>query len=155
MDNESEIKFKEWLDTHKVPYWYIDQSLGSFSPELKRLLMKRPDFMILLPNFGFIFVDVKNKCQAEKYPKFFIETTEVDKYLGMQTTLNTPIWFVISHKSYHYKTWFWIPVSNVGRAGFIFNGSDGVEYYSVPIEEFVQVADTDSLERIFSKLFKK
>jgi len=155
MDNLAEKKFKEWLDRNSIPYWYIDQSLESFSPALRKFLSKRPDFMILLPNFGLIFVDVKDKPQAEKYEKFFLYANEVDNYLSMQRTFNVPVWFVISHEKYHYRTWFWIPVSDVTRAGFVFDARDSKgKFYSVPIEEFVQVADTDNLERIFSKLFR-
>ncbi len=155
MDNFAEKKFKQWLDRNRIPYWYVDQSLESFSPALRKFLSKRPDFMILLPNFGLIFVDIKNKSQAEKYDKFFLYADEVDIYLSMQRTFNIPVWFVISHKKYHYKTWFWIPVSDVTRSGFVFNAKDNKgKFYSIPIEEFVQVADTDNLERIFNKLFR-
>ncbi len=155
MQNLAEVKFKKWLDKNKIPYWYIDQSLESFSPALKKYLAKRPDFMILLPNFGFIFVDIKNKEQAEKYDKFFLFAKEVDNYLSMQRLMNIPIWFVISHERYHYNTWFWIPVSDITRSGFIFDSKDRKgKFYSVPIKEFVQVADTDDLRRIFTKLFK-
>ena len=156
MDNLAEDKFKEWLDKNSIPYWYIDQSLESFSPALRKFLIKRPDFMILLPNFGLIFIDVKNKEPAEKYDKFFLFASEVDNYLSMQRTFNIPTWFVISHEKYHYKTWFWVPSSDVTRAGFVFEAKDGSgKYYSVPIDEFITVADTDNLERIFSKLFRQ
>lgn len=154
MDNLAEEKFKEWLDKNNIPYWYIDQSLESFSPALRKYLTKRPDFMILLPNVGLIFVDVKDKDQAEKYDKFFLFADEVDGYLGMERTFKVPVWFAVSHEKYHYKTWFWIPASDVTRAGFVFESKDGKgKFYSVPIEEFIQVADTDNLGRIFMKLF--
>jgi hypothetical protein len=56
---------------------------------------------------------------------------------------------------YGHKTWFWIPASDVTRAGFVFFSKEKNEkFYSVPISEFVQVADTDNLQRIFSKLFR-
>jgi len=140
--NTSELKFKEWLDKNKIPYWYIDQSLDSFSISLKEYMIKRPDFMILLPNFGLIFVDVKNKEQAEKYDKFFLFANEVDNYLSLQRTFNIP-------------TWFWIPVSDVTRSGFVFNAKDDKgKFYSVPVDSFVQVSDNDNLERIFTKLFR-
>jgi hypothetical protein len=155
MDNLAEEKFKEWLDKNKIPYWYIDQSLESFSPALKKFVIKRPDFLILLPNFGLIFVDVKNKEEAKKYPKFYLYESEVDKYIGMQRKFNIPIWFALSHEKRHYKTWFWIPVSDVTRAGFVFESQDKKgKYYSVPIEEFVQVSYNDNLRRIFDKLFE-
>ena len=155
MDNVAEEKFKEWLDKNNIPYWYVDQSLESFSPVLRKMMIKRPDFMILLPNFGMIFVDVKNKEQARKYEKFFMRATEVDKYLTMQRWFNIPVWFAISHEKYHYNTWFWIPISDVTKSGFIFESRErGEKIYSVPLGEFVQVANTDNLERIFSKLFR-
>lgn len=153
--NRAEIKFKEWLDKNNIPYWYIDQSLESFSPVLRKLMIKRPDFLILLPNFGMVFVDVKEKEQARKYEKFFLHAHEVDKYLTMQRCFNIPVWFVISHSRYHYNTWFWIPLSDITKSGFIFESRKKKEkVYSVPLAEFVQVANTDNLERIFSKLFR-
>ena len=91
MDNLAESKFKEWLDKCNIPYWYIDQSLESFSPALRKYFLKRPDFMILLPNFGLIFVDVKDKELAEKHEKIFIDGIEVEKYLSMQRTLNLQV----------------------------------------------------------------
>jgi len=155
LNNLAERKFKEWLDKNNIPYWYIDQSLDSFSPALKKYLVKRPDFMILLPNFGLIFVDVKNYLPAEKYEKFFLSATEIDNYLSMQRIFNLPTWFVISNENYHYRTWFWIPVSEVTRSGFVFDTKEqNRKCYSIPVKEFIQVADTDNLERIFSKLFK-
>lgn len=155
MENLAEKKFKDWLDKNSIPYWYIDQSLESFSPALRKFLIKRPDFMILLPNFGLIFVDIKNKEQLEKYDKFTLSAEEVDVYIAMQRTFNIPIWFAISHEKYHYKTWFWIPASDITRAGFVFNSKDGKgKFYSIPINEFVQVSDIDNLDRIFNKLFR-
>lgn len=155
MDNLTEKKFKEWLDNNKIPYWYIDQSLESFSPSLKNYFAKRPDFMILLPNFGLIFVDVKNKEQLEKYEKFTLSAEEVDKYVNMQGVFNTKIWFAISHEKYHYKTWFWIPVSDITKSGFVFYSKKKQEkFYSVPVKEFVQVSENDNLKRIFDKLFR-
>lgn len=155
LSNIAERKFKEWLDKNNIPYGYIDQSLDSFSLALKKYLVKRPDFMILLPNFGLIFVDVKNYLPAEKYEKFFLSATEVNNYLSMQRIFNLPTWFVISNENYHYRTWFWIPVSEVTRSGFVFDTKEkNRKCYSVPVREFIQVADTDNLERIFSKLFK-
>ena len=155
MENIAEEKFKQWLDKNKIPYWYIDQTLKSFSPALRKYLIKRPDFMILLPNFGLIFVDVKDKIQAIKYNKFFLRAKEIDKYVRMQRIFNVPTWFVISNKNYHYNTWFWIPCSEITRAGFVFESKKiRKKCYSVPTNSFVQVADTDNLERIFTKLFR-
>ena len=55
-----ESKFKAWLDKHNIPYLYIQQDEETFSSTFRNQFSgKRPDFMILIPNFGFIFVDTK------------------------------------------------------------------------------------------------
>jgi hypothetical protein len=153
--NRAEQEFKKWLDKHRIPYWYIQQDTDTFSEELKNQFTKRPDFFILIPNFGFILVDIKDQKSAQKYEKFFINVGEVEKYMNSQRTFNLQFWYVISNEKYHFKTWFWIPISKVMKAGFIFPTKEGDrECYSVPISEFIQVSDNDSLERVFAKFLK-
>lgn len=152
MDNKAEQEFKNWLDKHKIAYWYIHQDIDTFSEELRRQFVKRPDFLILLPNFGFILIDVKDKKSAEKYEKFFINAEEVEKYMNLQRTFNLQSWYVVSNDKYHYKTWFWIPITKVVKSGFVFDSKTGNDKcYSVPISEFVQVSDDDGLDRVFVK----
>ncbi|PIN95833.1 hypothetical protein COU56_00595, partial [Candidatus Pacearchaeota archaeon CG10_big_fil_rev_8_21_14_0_10_31_9] len=58
--------FKQWLDNHNIPYLYINQDPETFSSFFKEDLKgKRPYFMLLIPYFGFIFVDVKYKQISE------------------------------------------------------------------------------------------
>ena len=53
---ETERMFKQWLDNHNIPYLYIHQEKETFSSFFKENLRgKRPDFMLLIPYFGFIF----------------------------------------------------------------------------------------------------
>lgn len=154
-NNIAEQEFKKWLDKHSIPYWYIQQDISSFSQELKNKFTKRPDFFVLIPNFGFILVDVKDKKSAIKYQKFFINAEEIEKYMNLQRIFNLQSWYVISNKEYHYKTWFWIPITKVVKTGLIFKPrSKNKECYSVPISEFIQVSDDDSLERVFAKFLK-
>ena len=152
MDNKAEIEFKNWLDRHEIPYWYIHQDIRTFSEGLKKHFVKRPDFLILIPNFSFILIDIKDKKSAEKYEKFFIDSDDVEKYLNLQRVFNLQIWYVISNESYHFKTWFWIPMSKVAKTGLFFQSKEtGNMCYSVPISEFIQVSSDDSLERVFTK----
>ena len=58
--NEAESKFKEWLEKHNIPYIYLQQDTQTISSAFKNKFSgKRPDFLILIPHIGFIFVDVK------------------------------------------------------------------------------------------------
>jgi hypothetical protein len=155
--DEAEEKFKEWLDKHNIPYFYIKQDLETFSPALNNsFLGKRPDFMILIPNFGFIFVDVKNRRLHPEYKNYPLDSYETKKYSSIQRRFNLHIWYVISNEDYDYKTWLWIPVSKVLEAGMPkFNSSKSKEeFYAVPLQEFIQIADDDSLDRLFSKSFE-
>lgn len=141
------------MDKNKIAHWYIQQDIKTFSVELKKRFTKRPDFFVLIPNFGFILVDVKDKQPAEKYETFFINADEVEKYMNLQRMFNLQCWYVISNEKYHYKTWFWIPITKVVKSGFEFKSKEkGYGCYSVPISEFIQVSDDDSLERVFTKV---
>ncbi len=155
--NEVESKFKEWLDKHKIPYLYIQQDTETFSHSFKEYFSgKRPDFMILLPNLGFIFVDVKYKKINEKYKNFPLDSLETTKYSSLQRKFNLQIWYVLSNENFDYKTWFWIPVSKVleeGKNPKFKSGISDMDFFAIPVKEFIQVASDDSLDRLFSKCF--
>ena len=157
--NNAERKFKQWLDKHDIPYWYIQQDIDTFSLSLKRYFgSKRPDFMILLPNLGFIFVDVKFKKLSQKYKKFPIDAEETQSYSNLQRNFNLQVWYVLSNEDYDYNTWFWIPISRVLEIGkiekFVSNKSE-MEFFAIPSSEFIQISSDDSLDRLFSKVFLK
>jgi len=155
--NIVELRFKEWLDKHDIPYWYIQQDIETFSSSLKKIFgAKRPDFMILLPNIGFIFVDLKYKKLITKYKKFPLDSKETTKYSSLQRYFNLQVWYVLSNEEYDYKTWFWIPVSKVleeGKLEKYKSSKFGGDFFAIPITKFIQVADDNSLDRLFSKFF--
>lgn len=111
--------------------------------------------MVLIPNFGLIFVDIKDKelSDLNNYP---IDSTETEKYLILQRMFNMHIWYVISNKSFDYKTGLWIPVSKVLESGIKEQKSSksGEKFLPIPTSSFVQIADDDSLDRLFSKILK-
>ena len=102
--------------------------------------------MILVPYFGSILVDVEDRKPAEKYEQFFIDREEVEKYFHLQSFFNLPIWFAFSSQTFHYATWFWMPVIRI-RGHTEWSIAKG--YYSVPLTEFKQLASTDSLNKLF------
>jgi hypothetical protein len=153
---EAEEKFREWLEKHNIPYLYLQQDTQTISRAFqKNFSGKRPDFLILIPNLGFIFVDVKYKKLSKDYKTYPIDTEETKKYSSLQRKFNLNVWFVLSNEDYNYKTWLWIPVSKVfesGRAIYKSNKSR-MGFYAVKSEEFIQLATDDSLDRLFSKCF--
>ena len=153
---ETERRFKEWLDNHNIPYLYIHQDPETFSTFFKKELKgKRPDFMLLIPYFGFIFVDVKYKQISQNQRNYAIDALDAKKYSSLQRRFNINTWFVISNDKMGYKTWYWIPVSKVLEAGIDLQKSSksGDLFFPIPSYNFIQVAEDDSLSRLFSKLF--
>ena len=153
---EAEKRFKEWLDKNNIPYLYLKQDLESISPALKNMFSgKRPDFLILINNLGFIFVDVKYKKINNEYKTYPLDSTETKKYSSLQRKFNLNIWFAISNGDFDYKTWLWIPVSKVLESGTPKHTSNlsKMDFYAVNPNEFIQIADNDSLDRLLSKCF--
>ncbi len=153
----AEKKFKEWLDKNNIPYLYIQQDQETFSSAFKGYFGgKRPDFMILLPNLGFILVDVKYKKISETYKTFPLDSDETKKYSSLQRRFNLPIWYALSNEGVDYETWFWIPVSKVleeGRNPKFRSGKSNMDFFAIPLSQFIQIAMDDSLDRLFSKCF--
>ncbi|MFA5173657.1 MAG: hypothetical protein WC438_00560 [Candidatus Pacearchaeota archaeon] len=154
---EAEIKFKEWLDKHKIPYLYIQQDKETFASAFKDFSGKRPDFMILIPNFGFIFVDIKYKKLNQEFKTYPIDFEETEKYSFLQRKFNLHVWFVISNEDFDYKTWLWIPVSKVLESGIkeCKSSVSGKDFFPIPTNKFIQMANDDSLERLFSKILNE
>ncbi len=154
-ENFAEEKFKEWLNSHKIPFWYIQQDIGSFSPALQRYMAKRPDFMVLVPHVGFILVDVKNKKPAKKYRVFHFNEKETKQLCNLQNFFNLQGWYVLSNEECHYETWYWIPVSKVLETGRAYQQKyKKEEYRSVEMERFMQLSMSDNLGRLFSEMPK-
>jgi|TARA_B100001971_G_scaffold206424_1_gene225183 hypothetical protein len=147
----TETKFKEWLNYKKIPFWYIQQDIETFSQGLKQHNSKRPDFIILIPNIGSILVDVEYKKLLEKHGKFPINIEEANTYLNLQKYFNMPVWFAFSHENYNFKTWFWIPITEVIQTAIYQSKKDNEEkYYAVDIDKFKQLSYEDSINRLFS-----
>ncbi len=151
-EREAESKFKEWLDKHDVPYCYIQQDVKTFSPSLKRYMTRRPDFMILIPNLGFILTDVEYKCAVEKYDNFPIDKNETEQYINLQKYFNVQVWYVFSHTKYNYNSWSWIPVQKVVELGELhLSSKDGNEFYAVHVSDTITLSGNDGLGELLSK----
>lgn len=154
--NEAEYHFKKWLDKHKIPYLYIQQDTETFSSAFKSLFSaKRPDFMILVPNFGFMFVDVKYRKINPEYKSYPLDSKETKVYSSLQRRFNLQIWYAISNEELGYNTWLWIPVAKVLESGITekISSKSRMDFLPIPSKDFIQIADSDSLDRLLSKCF--
>ena len=145
---DAEQKFKEFLDKQNVPYWYIQQDIDTFSPALKKLHVQRPDFFILIPNFGFILIDVEHNTPLEKYNKFCVSDPETFRYNNLQKYFNMQVWYAFSNETMHYTTWYFMPTSKVIELRKQYLVKDK-HYISLPIESFIQIANTEKITKLF------
>ena len=151
--NEGEKEFMEWLNQHSIPFWYIKQDISTFSKAIRALGTKRPDFMLLIPNMGALLVDVKEKHILEKHGEFPIDKEETLKYSRLERNSNLKVWYAISHKNFGFKTWYWIPTSKVieiGKEKEYKSPLDKNPYYSIPVEEFIQIPSNKSIDTLFT-----
>ena len=151
---EAEEKFQHWLDKNNIPYLYIQQDKEKFSSFFKTGF-KRPDFIILIPNIGLIFVDVKYRVISEKYDDISIDSADLSKYSKLQRNFNIPIWFAISNREINYSKWFWIPVSKTIELMLpeFKSPLSKMDYNPIKLREFIEVSNKDSLHKIFERLF--
>jgi hypothetical protein len=148
----AEDEFMKWLNKHQTPYLYIQQDIKTFSAALRKHFSRRPDFMILVPHIGFILTDVEFKKPAKKYKTFYINEDETKRYCNLHSFFNLQVWYVFSHEDYHFNTWFWIPALKVPEFGKIRTNPNTKEaYFAVPLDKFITVSATDTIERIFSE----
>jgi hypothetical protein len=148
------LRFKQWLDHHNMPYWFIQQDVETFSSSLKKYFgSKRADFMILLPNLGFIFVDVKHRKSLDNGKAFGINLDEVESFLNLQRHFNLQVWFVVSNETYQYDQWFWIPTLKVIEVGKQLIDKQGVKFFKIHREQFIELSHDDSLGNLFLKYF--
>ena len=150
-ERAAENKFKEWLNNNEIPFWYIHQEPASFSIVFKKEKVKRPDFMILIPNIGFILTDVEYKEPARKYAEFQINVDETYKYCRMQEKYRLNIWYVFSNTKNHFNIWYWIPVLKVREIGK--NKKFG-DYFGIPLENFIVVSKNQGIDKLFLEMME-
>lgn len=151
---EAENQFRNWLDKHKIPYLYFHQNPENFAAFFRENSGKRPDFMLLIPNFGFILVDVKYRKINPSYKTYPLDSEETKEYSTMQRKFNLHIWYAISNEELGYKTWLWIPNTKVLELGISEQVSSlsREKFVPVPINNFKQIADNDSLGKLFENI---
>ncbi len=156
MDNTGEIKFKQWLEKNNIPYMYFDQNFDTYS-SVFRGFARRPDFMLLLPNFGFILVDVEDRKPHKIYNRYCLNIAETIKYSNLQRFFNLQVWYVVSNEMLNYDTWYWISVSSLleKRLERFNENKPDRAFFALEPNQFIQISSNDSLSRLFENMFMK
>jgi hypothetical protein len=94
-----EESFKRFLDNNAIPYLYIGQGpVGIERSEalLSGLGSRRPDFLVNLPNLGYMFVDVKSRQKVgfaddpDQY--YYLSEDEIDGLVTLHRSLLIAVW---------------------------------------------------------------
>ncbi len=150
--NKSEKEFMKWLNMKGYPYLYIEQSTGTFSSFFKNL-SKRPDFLVVVKNFGILAVDVKERSMSSGsgWANFTLdEENDVKKYIEFERVTRLPVWFVFCKPEEHYKTWYWISLSMVLECPLKENSSTKEKFRAINVSDciIIQVNKGDGLSRL-------
>lgn len=153
--DEAENAFKIWLDKHRIPYMYISQEINNFSPAFKELFSgKRPDFIVMIPNFGLIMVDTKSRLLNQQYETLPIEKEDFEKYSSIHSMFNIPIWIVISNKNQlNYHKWYWISTAKLQdlRLGAKQSRISGDLFLPVHKSYFIEISDEENISKLFEE----
>ena len=146
--NLGESKFIEWLDKNDIPYMFFNQQQKTYSKTFWHKL-KRPDFMILIPNFGFILVDVKcKKIYSNNRGNYItLGEEEVDEYIELHKEFGVPIWFAISNEKGDFESWYWISANEIGNDEF----EENKKYFKIKTGKFRKIHWDEGLGKLFEK----
>jgi hypothetical protein len=153
---EAEREFMKWLKRCQIPYFYFEQGVEVWSPDMDGA--KRPDFMILLRHVGFLMVDVKHNNIKKEFDDILINCEEAEKSVELHQQFGFNMWYAMSNREFKYERWFWIPVSRLIRDKQEKNKSDkypNKPFYKVPKKEFVVVESKESMIEFFKKVLGK
>jgi hypothetical protein len=156
--NEAESNFQGWLDKNNAYFLFIKQNVKTFAKRFEKESLKRPDFIIFLPELGYLMVDAKHRgfIRTNALP---VDVNEFEKLLRFNRKFNVPVWYAFSNRTVNYKEWFWIPVRKVLELIRKLNINQEKSpiskqyYYPIPLKEFTKIEYSDSLNKIFSKSF--
>ena len=97
--------FQKWLDFHNYPYLNIENF-----PEAQKFFkgVKSPDFLLVLPNFGIIAVNVLINSND-----FLFEEGNLKKYVEFEQFAKLQVWYVFGSFEEDFRVWYWIPLKEI------------------------------------------
>jgi len=99
--NKAEEIFQHQCDENQYHTLYFNQDMNTKSEYHNKHNLKRPDFLVTIPNVGNIFVDVKARSLHSQYfgkknvPVFQFEDNETNKFLELKHITGIPVWYGI------------------------------------------------------------
>lgn len=147
-----EKQFENWLNEHGFGFVGFQQNKDdlahAFAGEVKR-----PDHLLLIPQIGFIAVDVKNKKQSGGGFTMDIDG-EIAKALEFERLFGVYLWYAFKDRYAKGNHWSFISAYDAYDAmthGEVrTNSSEGTQFLYIPMDHFQTVANMDDFQKLFS-----
>ncbi len=149
--NESETRFKEWLNHQVYNFYFLDQTTSTQSEQFKSSA-SRPDFLIKLAENKHIYVDVKEKrlyTETETFT-FYKETQE--RLATLEDRFNIPVWIAISTRPDAFRIWHFISLNKITEKGELHKDKDGQEFFTINLKKCFTFGWKDTLNKKVSKV---
>ncbi len=150
LENQSEQKFKEYMDEKECYFYFIDQSQETYAHQFNNDV-KRPDCCIMLGLIGTIDVEIKKRSLNSGYQTFTIDEEEIRKLIEWEKIFKRFVWFAISNENFGFKTWFWINLQTViKKSEKKLNKKDNKEFRAIKIEDCITIGWNDPLNNLLN-----
>ena len=117
MGDRRERGFVSWMNSNRIYFTGCDQRPEKYA-EAFRGTIKRPDYTVWVPPTNTcIAVDVKCQEPHVVFNTFTVSATEVQLLSGYQNLSHLCVWIVFTTPAARFKTWFWIPLSEITKVG--------------------------------------
>ncbi len=121
--NESETRFKEWLDHQVYNFYFLDQTTPTQSEQFKTIA-SRPDFHIKLAENKHIYVDVKEKQLYTETETFTFYKDTQERLATFEEKFNIPVWIAISTRPDAFRIWHFISLNKITEKGKLHKDKD-------------------------------
>ena len=111
---KAERLFSGYLNSQKIPYYFIDQSKEKYSNEFKENNMQRPDF-IVHTKYSIFYIDVKHRKKDyldNNEKSFYLNQYELNRLFKFQRELNTTVWIAFIDIE-NYSEFYFSPISDI------------------------------------------
>jgi len=145
---EGENSFAAWLNQEKIGYLYIQQEFEFFA-EVFRNAVKRPDFLVLLPNIGFIAVDVKNHTFNKKYNGFTLDIEDIAKAFAFEKMTRQYLWYAYKKLCSDDLIWYFISAQDIFEYGKKRTSKENGDFLFIAEEHFTTVQKEHDMSKLF------
>ncbi|KQT65859.1 MULTISPECIES: hypothetical protein [unclassified Aureimonas] len=120
--DKAEAVFREWLDASGVPHLYVEQSPLTV-PEAYRGRIKRPDFIVGVPQVGQLAFDVKAKSLYDG--QLLFDPAEVEKLTRFAGLFHLTVNFACFDEATP-DVFYWVPLADLELRPREFRGKNRV-----------------------------